>query len=338
MFAAFLTELILIAAVGNSGVYDWLVKHSTDPLNGWLHALGNSATVFGWRFVSGGGIDHLWYAQFAMIGTIFVVTALLVFAIGRGAVTFGRAFFGTWMAVIIATMVGRSVGGMVNNVGPAQGVPRAIWGVFGGSASNGFSVVAGVALGLITALITALVAVASRRTVGGYDDHDVAPVLPPVYQPPPWGTETSEPRPAEGVHTAQFPAYDDRPISGSDPADTSEYPRYGDAAAATTTHYPRDVSAPSEPYRWGEPAPDQPPASHQADDAPTTSYAPTAPAAAPASADPPPPLAAPAATPPTPTDEPEPEVQPSPPPYGQSPYGGPSATSPYGRSPGDQQP
>jgi hypothetical protein len=194
VLAALLTELIVIAAADNQWVSDRIVRDELRTNSLTLRSLANSWLTYTWRLSprDGANANQLWASQIALVVVVLVVTGLLVAAVVRGPVTFGRAFFGTWMAVIVATLVGAFVRGLIEPLGKVQltnsnRVTRAAFGSFG---VNQGAVAAGFGLGLLVALLAAIVAVVSRRAAAspaGPPDPAAAPApaAPPYQQPEP---------------------------------------------------------------------------------------------------------------------------------------------------------
>jgi hypothetical protein len=189
VLAALLTELIVIAAADNQWVSDRILRDELRTNSLTLRSLANSWLTYTWRLSprDGANANQLWASQIALVVVVLGVTALLVTAVVRGPITFGRAFFGTWMAVIVATLVGAFVRGLIEPFGKLQlansnRVTRAAFGSFG---VNQGAVAAGFGLGLLVALLAAIVAVVSRRTPADAPDPAAAPVpaAPPYQQP-----------------------------------------------------------------------------------------------------------------------------------------------------------
>ncbi len=168
VLAALLTELVIIAAADNQWVSDRIGRNELRTNSVALRSLANSWLTYTWRLSprAGANADQLWGSQIALVLTVLVVTGLLVAAVVRGPVTFGRAFFGTWTAVIAATLLAGFVRGLIEPFGKLQmanssRLTRAVFGPFG---INQGTVAAGFALGLVVALVAAIVAVTSRRS------------------------------------------------------------------------------------------------------------------------------------------------------------------------------
>jgi hypothetical protein len=229
VLAALLTELIVIAAADNQWVSNKILRNELRTNSVTLHSLASSWLTYTWRLSprDGANANQVWASQIALVVVVLLLTGLLVAAVVRGPITFGRAFFGTWMAVIVATLVGAFVRGLIEPFGKLQltnsnRVTRAAFGSFG---VNQAAVAAGFGLGLLVALVAAIVAVVSRRASTQPADPaaEQAPAAPPYQQPeqppPYYGNDESA--------TTQLPALPPdqpaaRPSPGSDDA-TARY-------------------------------------------------------------------------------------------------------------------
>jgi hypothetical protein len=161
---ALVVEIVVIAALANQVVTKhWLnfVAAHNDRFAGHLVA---AFTTYQWRFsAQAGDRANEPLAHICLVLVVLGLTALLVLAVCRGPVTFWRVFLGTWMAVVVATLVGQVVFNLVSPPPYPPGFTNAAGAVFTGP--NGFGFVAGLMLGLVTAIFTAIFAVATRRTV-----------------------------------------------------------------------------------------------------------------------------------------------------------------------------
>jgi hypothetical protein len=243
VLAAFLVELVVIAAGCNQKVSHSAVGYAGSHPNGFLGQVCQASLAYAWRFSSQpGSARHLLLSQFAVLAIVFVLTAALASALARGAVTFGRAFLGIWLAVIVATEVGSIVQLLiVDERTPGHHYGRLTYALF--AAPNGYNFFAGLCLGFLTALVAALVAVATARpvavpastagwdtTVGGSavapDDRperdreqdSFATTQYPVY-PPPAPVST----PLQSDRTTQLPRV--APPPSDDPNKTTMLPR-----------------------------------------------------------------------------------------------------------------
>jgi hypothetical protein len=214
------------------------------------------------------GLDNAWGAELALIATTVVLTALLVLVLVRGAVTFWRAFFGTWLAVLGASVIGAVVRGLIDTDTfrglNTDGAGRFTIAVFGPLGPSTFVVVAAFLLGLVTALVAAAVAVSTRRPAfPGASAPPPAPAYAPVPEPPPpyYGEAAPTPPPWQ----EQRPWPEQAPWRDQPP----------------TPQPPPWQEQPSSQERRFEPYGGQPDAGHPTtvlrpggDDAPTTQYAP----------------------------------------------------------------
>lgn len=161
---AFVVELVVIAALANQVVTKHLVSYSKDHPYAFPGRLVAAMTTYQWRVSSQPGDranEPLAHACLDVV--VLVLTALLVLLLTRGAITFFRAFFATWLAVIVATLVGQVVLGVVSPPPYPQTYSNGQGAIF--LMPNGFGLVAGVVLGFVTALFAAIFAVATRRTL-----------------------------------------------------------------------------------------------------------------------------------------------------------------------------
>jgi hypothetical protein len=168
-FVALCTELVVIAAVGNQGVAGALRDTVSTPGRAYAdytRGAVDAATTFAWRFApQSGQPTHVWAAQFAGIGTLLLLTLLVVAIVARGPGGFWRVLVAVWAVVAALTPIAIMVRNVVvvpNAPGPMQSrVGQAVYGY----GTFGPVIVAGLALGLVTGLIAAIVARASRRVV-----------------------------------------------------------------------------------------------------------------------------------------------------------------------------
>lgn len=219
VLTAVLTELVLIAAFANQWVSDAIVRNVRGDVAG-HQLLAESWLTYTWRVSPHGHARDAWGSQLVLIAVTVVVTGLLVFAIGRGAVTFGRAFLGTWAAVIAATLVGALARGLVD---PGDRMPHALRltsAVFGDNGPDQFAAVGGFGLGFVTALLTGLIAVATRRLPAGArrpeEPADLPPYIPPEQPLPFFGPPTTQ--------TVQLPRRAEPPPRVAEEP-TSQFPR-----------------------------------------------------------------------------------------------------------------
>ncbi len=160
-----LSELVLVAGLCNQLVTrslgNYAAAHATSP----DYTLGTIRSVgtFAWSFAPLHHQPvHIWAAQFAAIAALLALSALLVFAVSRGAATFWRVLVATWGVVAALTPVAVVVRGVV--AGPAH--PQANTSRLGRALFAGPDaavVVAGLGLGVVVGLVAAIVAVLTRR-------------------------------------------------------------------------------------------------------------------------------------------------------------------------------
>ncbi|WP_409452807.1 hypothetical protein [Jatrophihabitans sp.] len=249
VLAVVLTELVVIAAADNQWVSNKIVRSELRTNSLTLRSLANSWLTYTWRLSprDGANANQVWASQIALVVVVLVLSGVLVAAVVRGPVTFGRAFFGTWMAVVVATLVGAFVRGLIEPFGKLQlansnRVTRAAFGSFG---VNQAAVAAGFGLGLLVAVVAATVAVASRRgpaqaadsaDSGAAQASGAPPYQQPEQPPPYYGDEESA--------TTQLPALPPdqpapRPAPGRDDATARPAPRRDDG---TARYQPIDVA------------------------------------------------------------------------------------------------
>ena len=161
---AFVVQLVAIAALANQIVTKHLLDFAATYHDRFVGHLVAAFTTYQWRVsAQPGDRANEPLAHACLILTVLVLTALLVLAVCRGPVTFGRAFFGTWMAVVVSTLVGQVVFDLVSPPPYPHGFGHLAGAVFTGPNGAGFA--AGVMLGLVTAVFAAIFAVATRRIV-----------------------------------------------------------------------------------------------------------------------------------------------------------------------------
>lgn len=209
---AMLTPLVLIAAFANQ----WISKDLEDAVSGrheGVRGLAVSWLTYTWRVTPVTHGRNVWADHLVTVVVTVLLTGLLVLVTARGAVTFWRAFFTTWTAVIVATLAGVFLGGLYSGADSALvHASRVTRAAFGSTAPRGTTVVGAAGLGLVVALITALVAVATRRRPRPAAAAE--PAAPPYVAPeppPPYFGEPIPPTPpywaqqAEMQQTTQLP-------------------------------------------------------------------------------------------------------------------------------------
>jgi hypothetical protein len=233
VLAAVLTEIVLVGALANQWMSEKIIRNSVN--HGQSVRLAEASWLtYTWRGSPRHGQTDLWWSEILLLLTLFVLSALLVWAVVRGPVTFVRAFIGTWMAVIVATLLGAFVRGLIdpNNKAALPGANRLVRGAFGPSGPGQPAFWGSVLLGLVVGLITALIAIATRRRPGA-----AVPAGPPQFAdygpPPPAAAATGMP-PWQDQHYGP-PAPQSTPPEGVAPAREG---RGEDDAGARTTQLP----------------------------------------------------------------------------------------------------
>ena len=235
---AFVTMLVLIAAGANQWVTNRLAHDQQHTGRFITRALYETWQTYNWRFSPASSDHHnVLLGQALLIATTLVLGTLLVVAVTRGPITFGRAFFGTWAAVAVATQVGAFVRGFVDGETAGGHYPNRVdRALFGPLAPSAYTVWAGVGLGFLTALVVATLAMATRRRLVRPAAPAAEPASFPDYVPPaddiragipPW-QDYGLPLPTEA--TTRLP---DAPVGGY--GVSSAYPRHGFGPAADET-------------------------------------------------------------------------------------------------------
>jgi uncharacterized integral membrane protein len=236
---AFVVELVAIGALANQVVTKHLVNFVANHHDRFVGHLVAAFTTYQWRVSAQPGDranEPLAHACLDLV--VLALTALLVLAVCRGAVTFARAFFGTWMAVVVSTLIGQIVFDFISPPTYPAGFSHLSGAVFTGP--NGFGFIGGLMLGIVTAVFAAIFAVATRRTIRlapayveerrgedmdepvwteqtmAYPREEYPPAYPPPYQQP--------------YQQPYQPSYD-QPYTGSHYAG----PAAGAAAAGSST-------------------------------------------------------------------------------------------------------
>ncbi|WP_375477066.1 hypothetical protein [uncultured Jatrophihabitans sp.] len=161
-----LTVLVVEVVVIGAGLNQVVAKHIANTAashTGAVRGGWESLLTYRWRFTPlSGDHQHIWAGELALIGTTIVMSLLLVFAVVRGAVTWGRAFFGAWLAVAVATLLGGYVCALIVDPGGSVGRHLADRTLFGPVAPGTRTILAGLALGLVVAIVASIVAIATR--------------------------------------------------------------------------------------------------------------------------------------------------------------------------------
>jgi hypothetical protein len=194
LLLAFFVEFLIIVGGGNQWVSDKIAQSNPNTYLGL--GLRNVGLVYAWRFTPRAhDSSHLWLGSLALIVTTIVLSLLLIFAIIRGPIGFGRAFFGTWMAVTVATMLGGYVRGAVVDETFIRGQgSRGEMALFGSTSPGSVVFLAGLLLGLVVAIVVGIVAPVTRRV----PDDALPPSGATPTGPPPGPRRDSEPVPEPG--------------------------------------------------------------------------------------------------------------------------------------------
>jgi hypothetical protein len=235
VLAAIVTEVVLIAAGANQWVSDRLARaHLTsDPV---LSGTRYSVLTYSWRFTPlKRDPEHFYAGSWTLVGTTIVLSALLIAAVVRGPVTFDRAFFGAWMAVPVATMLGGYARAFVLDVPAQNAETRVSRALFGALAPGSTVFIAGLALGLVVAIVVAIVAMTTRR-------RPMAPAAGPAGYP-----EAGEGGPGSAPWQDRYYGPPPQTYGGAagagQPQETSPYPSMRKDDAGSTTRLP-DVGEP----------------------------------------------------------------------------------------------
>jgi hypothetical protein len=284
VLVAFLVELVVIAGLGNQSVSKHLSSFSSSHNTQFVGRSAGALLTYSWRFTPMRNDHfHLWLSQILAVLTVLVVTALLVLAVTRGPITFGRAFFGIWMAVVVASCLAGFVAHLVTSAYDFEPGSRFTSAVFTGPNASTFA--AGVALGFVVALIASLVAISTRRSPR---DPALTGAAALPYEPEPNGQQffdqptrrTAEPAPprADGPSLQKDrPSEGDQATTRLPPDSRSQLPRFseGENRQDQTTQLPRmpehqdqTTQLPRMPER--EEQTTQPP--RQSGDQPTTQF------------------------------------------------------------------
>lgn len=241
---AFLALLVLIASLGNQATTDSIVKHVRGQ-SFWDNAVRSVTSTYAWRFSARGNQDfaHVWAASLALVVSVLVLTPLLVAIVSRGRGGFGQAFVGTWLAVVVATLLAAYVRALVVNETQLTGARNSKLNLvlFSGISPGAYQVAAGLGFGFVVALVAGLTARLGRRTeaIGGpppggyFPPYEVAETGRPereVWSPPPVPTPVSGDRPEteDLQHTALLPTVDSPAPTADTAPETMAPPHRGD--------------------------------------------------------------------------------------------------------------
>lgn len=253
VLAAVLTELVLIGAGANQSVSERIVRDM--PGKGLsAELIKGSWLTYTWRWNPSDG--RIWWSHAMLIVTLAVVSGLLVWCIARGPVSFARAFFGTWMAVIVATLLGAFVRGLLDPFSKdalpgGNAVTRAI---FGPAGPNSEVVFGSFVLGLVVGLVAGLLAVTTARSAGAaavpyepaaFADYGPPPAAAPGGALPPWQDQHYGP-PARPVTPPPAAAHRAGEGAAGEDARTTQLPSFQkDAEQQPTTQLPPPEAPPS---------------------------------------------------------------------------------------------
>lgn len=262
VLAVLITEIVLIGGGANQWVTERIVRRAADASQT-VRLIDGSWLVYEWRFTPQHGENAIWGSQLLLILTVLVLSALLVWVVVRGPVSFARAFFGTWMAVIVASLLGAFVRGLVypHTEVLLPGVNRVVRAVYSSAGPSNVVVAGSFALGLVVGLVAGLIA----ATTGRRPAPAQAPGGPPEfadYGPPPATEPPAYLPPWQDSHYGPPPAYQ----PGGE--QTTRLPReWGDE----TTQLPREPQS-----AWPPPSPGAPFQSPPREPEPTQAHPPVA--------------------------------------------------------------
>lgn len=166
--AATATMFVLIVGVGNPGVTRSIFDHNADR-NGFGSAALQSFTAYAWDVTKlGNDQGRLYLAGVLVDVAVLVLVFLLVAAVAAGRGSFIQVFVGTWLSVIVATLVAGYVRPAVvdSTVLGATGQTKAMTVFFSASSPGASLLFASIVFGVVVALVAAVVAVATRREEG----------------------------------------------------------------------------------------------------------------------------------------------------------------------------
>jgi hypothetical protein len=222
-------ELVIIAAAANQWVSKKIVTDIADHVS-FRYRVEQSWLTYNWRLTPQSHLTREWGAQLALDVATLAVSGLLVWAlVRRAAATFWRAFLTTWLAVIVATLVGSVIRGLVLPTSEAglPGGDKVTSAVFGAAGPSQYVFVGAVILGLLSAWIAGVVAVTTRGPAAEGDGPAPPQYAPPEQPPPyyggadaqtqamPWqGNRGYQPQ-AQSQHNARQAA--NQPVSTYDP-------------------------------------------------------------------------------------------------------------------------
>lgn len=198
VFASLVTEIVIIGAACNQWVSDRIgdqiirsALHNGSPT---VRDFKQALFAFNWRYAPRSfDHQHNWLSQLLMIFTLLVLSGAVISLVARGPITFGRALFGCWAAVVFATVPASYVRGLVSE-GNTSSSPRVTQALFEQLGPNTPTIFAGLVLGFVTGVVAGLVAVGTRRApVVERGPEPGQPGYVPPEQPPPFFGSTPVP-------------------------------------------------------------------------------------------------------------------------------------------------
>jgi hypothetical protein len=251
---AYVTLLVLIAAVGNQWITDAIDRHALH-VRSFADNAARAATTYQWRFSPRGGkdVDHVWLANIALVVVALVLTFLLVAIVCRGKGGFGQVFVGSWLVVVVATLLATYVRTAVidQQYFGNSGLSKANSVVFAYSAGPS-TLAAGLGVGFIVAV--GAPAQGAEWADGPAREPWSAPpttVPGPIASPSPWADGAEQPASGRdrgsaerAQHTSVLPVVDGPAHDEESASESSEPPR-GEYGATTqsdgeqTTELPR---------------------------------------------------------------------------------------------------
>jgi hypothetical protein len=209
VLAAVLTQIVVIAAIGNQWVTPKLVQAYINERSTLVSDFKASLITYNWRFnPQAGDVGHVWLSQVLLIGVTLALTALFVAVIVRGPSSYGRIFLTCWISVWVATIFGGYARGLTLKTSQARLQQGLFSDDFG---PNTIVVFSGLLLGLLVGLVAAAVTVSQqKRSALGPKVIEASPSAAPATvepeQPPPFFPDPPRTRPSPtGQPAARFP-------------------------------------------------------------------------------------------------------------------------------------
>ena len=219
--AAVLTELVIIAVVGNQWItkraFQWILN---EDKSAFARDVKSALVVYNWRFApQSGDTSHIWLSQLMLIVVTVVLTAAFIGVAVRGPATFGRMFLTSWLAALGATLLATYLRALVNDqpIIPGSRIQKAL---FGPLAPSSISVFAAMVMALLAGLVAACAGLlVSRRVVPpptAAAPAEPAAAVVPEQSPPATPTAYSGPGVSAGASTSVFPRPPDDDDLGHD--------------------------------------------------------------------------------------------------------------------------